>query len=604
MGRAGSSKQATAGQSYRFGYTYDQSGSLASESYPSGRVVNTCYDLANRVSQVGVPACGNAVGAYASNVQYAAHGAPTAYTFGNNVLHEPTYNSRLQMSGFVDQLSGGTAYLNATLNWGTTQNNGNLQGSSFTHLGGAGLSSPLTLTQSYVYDGVNRRNIVTDTGYGRSFAYDEYGNMFVSWFSKNLPPGGNTPTSYVYQSNNQFTTGTYDAAGNETAVNGDTVTYDAESRQTSVVGTGVNETYVYDGDGQRVEKLGYGGSPATVFVYDALGRMAAEYSTAIDMPTCVTCYMSPDHLGTTRLVTDQNGNVVGRHDYLPFGEEILANTAYRNGQWGTGNDSINQKFTGKERDSESGLDYFGARYYGSALGRFTSPDDGSDQDPGNPQSWNLYGYVRNNPLANSDPTGRNCVTFDNGTQGDDGQGTTCAGAHLETKQTANVTAQGGNKLAAFGINLAFALSNVANGAFRFIAPDSELLSNTPTNSEFTGQLATGVAVVGTALIGPGGEASNAINVTKAGLEHVLERHAAGGAKTLGKSLFNAGEDIQGLIKAAESTAPVKQAGGNLERVVDAGRTIGTDRAVGGSTSTYTVITKPNGNLVTAFPGKP
>jgi hypothetical protein len=285
MGRAGSSKQATAGQSYRFGYTYDQSGSLASESYPSGRVVNTCYDLANRVSQVGVPACGNAVGAYASNVQYAAHGAPTAYTFGNNVLHEPTYNSRLQMSGFVDQLSGGTAYLNATLNWGTTQNNGNLQGSSFTHLGGAGLSSPLTLTQSYVYDGVNRRNIVTDTGYGRSFAYDEYGNMFVSWFSKNLPPGGNTPTSYVYQSNNQFTTGTYDAAGNETAVNGDTVTYDAESRQTSVVGTGVNETYVYDGDGQRVEKLGYGGSPATVFVYDALGRMAAEYATATDMPT-------------------------------------------------------------------------------------------------------------------------------------------------------------------------------------------------------------------------------------------------------------------------------------------------------------------------------
>jgi YD repeat-containing protein len=64
MRRAGSSKQATAGQSYLFGYTYDQSGSLASESYPSGRVVNTCYDLANRVSQVGVPACGNAVGAW------------------------------------------------------------------------------------------------------------------------------------------------------------------------------------------------------------------------------------------------------------------------------------------------------------------------------------------------------------------------------------------------------------------------------------------------------------------------------------------------------------------------------------------------------------
>ena len=73
---------------------------------------------------------------------------------------------------------------------------------------------------------------------------------------------------------------------------------------------------------------------------------------------------------------------------------------------------------------------------------------------------------------------------------------------------------------------------------------------------------------------------------------------------MGKSLFHAGEDIQGLIKTAESVAPVPQAGGNLERVVDAGRTIGTDRATGNATSTYTVITRPNGDLVTAFPGKP
>jgi RHS repeat-associated protein len=64
-----------------------------------------------------------------------------------------------------------------------------------------------------------------------------------------------------------------------------------------------------------------------------------------------------------------------------------------------------EKFTGKERDSESGLAYFGARYYGSALGRFTSPDSLVDQHPANPQSWNLYAYVRNNPLAAIDPTG-------------------------------------------------------------------------------------------------------------------------------------------------------------------------------------------------------
>jgi RHS repeat-associated protein len=66
--------------------------------------------------------------------------------------------------------------------------------------------------------------------------------------------------------------------------------------------------------------------------------------------------------------------------------------------------------TSKERDSESGLDYFGARYMSSAQGRFTSPDDPfNDQDPSDPQSWNLYSYVRNNPLINVDPTGEDCV---------------------------------------------------------------------------------------------------------------------------------------------------------------------------------------------------
>ncbi len=68
------------------------------------------------------------------------------------------------------------------------------------------------------------------------------------------------------------------------------------------------------------------------------------------------------------------------------------------------------KFTGKERDTETGLDYFGARYYASNMGRFMSPDEPlADQNTGDPQSCNLYSYVRNNPLANTDPTGNACV---------------------------------------------------------------------------------------------------------------------------------------------------------------------------------------------------
>ena len=69
------------------------------------------------------------------------------------------------------------------------------------------------------------------------------------------------------------------------------------------------------------------------------------------------------------------------------------------------------RYTGKERDSESGKDYFGARYYASSMGRFMSPDPGNaGADITNPQSWNMYSYVLNNPLTNIDPTGMSSQT--------------------------------------------------------------------------------------------------------------------------------------------------------------------------------------------------
>lgn len=135
---------------------------------------------------------------------------------------------------------------------------------------------------------------------------------------------------------------------------------------------------------------------------------------------CQTCYLSYDHLGSVRLVTDQNAMVVARHEYLPFGEAVDGSAGRTGPGWGTF-DSVNQRFTGQERDSETGLDFFDARYFGAALGRFTSPDDPfAGQDPTDPQSWNLYSYGLNNPLRYTDPDGHdaqdpcgdnpNCVT--------------------------------------------------------------------------------------------------------------------------------------------------------------------------------------------------
>jgi RHS repeat-associated protein len=87
------------------------------------------------------------------------------------------------------------------------------------------------------------------------------------------------------------------------------------------------------------------------------------------------------------------------------------------------------RYTGKERDTESGLDNFGARYFGSTMGRFTSPDPLGFQvaDYSNPQSWNFYSYAFNNPFKYTDPTGFYSCAPDTTTNNDDGSITVHAG---------------------------------------------------------------------------------------------------------------------------------------------------------------------------------
>ncbi|MBE3096376.1 MAG: hypothetical protein IMZ44_04515 [Planctomycetes bacterium] len=96
-----------------------------------------------------------------------------------------------------------------------------------------------------------------------------------------------------------------------------------------------------------------------------------------------------------------------------------------------------------------------------------------------------------------------------------------------------------------------------------------------------------------------------ITVTNERLAHVTARHLPGGAEAAGKSVFNAGESVPALVRAAESVPPVPQAvGSNFQRVVNAGRVIGVDRATRQAASVYTVITDSAGNMVTMFPGLP
>ena len=155
------------------------------------------------------------------------------------------------------------------------------------------------------------------------------------------------------------------------------------------------------------------------YVYDPLGHLAAAYGGATPAVTG-TLYLATDHLGLTRLVTSA-GAVVGCHDYLPFGEEIPAGSYGRSAGSCSGVTETVLKYTGQERDRETGLDHFPARYGSPPQGRFLTPDPVGNfvANVANPQSWNLYSYVWNSPLANIDPTGA-CTVVDGAYQEDGG----------------------------------------------------------------------------------------------------------------------------------------------------------------------------------------
>ena len=197
----------------------------------------------------------------------------------------------------------------------------------------------------------------------------------------------------------------YDAAGNLLSDGSFTYQWDAESRMKSLNGGAV--TYTYDGDGKRVQKSNgklywYGMTSDVLLETDTAGNNATEYvffngkRIARRDPASAVSYFFSDHLGSSRVVTNSSGGVVEDSDFYPFGGERTVVSSSGNAY----------KFTGKERDGESSLDFFNARYYSSSLGRFLSPDpDNAGSLEEDPQRWNGYSYARNNPLLYTDPDG-------------------------------------------------------------------------------------------------------------------------------------------------------------------------------------------------------
>ena len=188
--------------------------------------------------------------------------------------------------------------------------------------------------------------------------------------------------SWNYNADDELSSETHDQDGNVTAPGGKSFSYDSQNELLAMNGGAVQWSH-------------------TNVWADGAG-LIATYSADPDPSQGVAALLDfqfGDWLGTRRVLTDYTGNIEETCDSLPYGNgETCAPTP------------TEHLFTGKERDAETNNDYFGARYFSSDMGRFISPDDGSDQDPENPQSWNLYAYVGNNPLINVDPDGHGCQT--------------------------------------------------------------------------------------------------------------------------------------------------------------------------------------------------
>ena len=413
-------------------YEYNFSGALVKQTYPSGRVVQNEFEADGDLLRVfGKANAAATEKTYANSFSYTAAGGISQMRLGNGRWETAKFNERLQLT----ELGLGSSATDAGVwkvnyEYGEIESNGTLNAAKNTGniarqtLSFNGLSTPLV--QTYKYDSLYRLTEAKETANGaqtwiQNFGYDRFGNRTA--FAQEIGSLTNTQTLNINAAKNRIEAGqgySYDKNGNVIQDVSDSnqvrqFIFNGENKQTEVKdanGVSIGK-YYYDGEGRRVKKFLFNTQETTVFVYDGTGKLVAEYSTT-PPPIPQIKYLTEDHLGTPRIITDAGGNVVARRDFMPFGEDVFVGVGARsaNDKYGANEVDVRQKFTGYEKDAETDLDFAQARMFGSSLGRFTSPDPAMlSMNGNNPQSFNRYIYVMNNPLLYTDPLGLWAVEF-------------------------------------------------------------------------------------------------------------------------------------------------------------------------------------------------
>ncbi len=421
-------------------YYLDLAGNLTQVVYPTGRVVNYTFDAAGRPSTA---ADGSNGITYASDFQTAPTGCLTGkvcYTpqgtfyalsigqsssfTGLNLTH--SYNNRLQPNEFKASSTGGNA-IDITYSFVDPSTNHDAG-----HVYSISNNLDATRSQTFSYDQLNRITSALTTStyasspahcWGENYSVDSWGNLQSIAATTNPNYTGCSQESgftVTADGNNHLNVFSYDLSGNTQNDGVNSYTWDAESQLKTAAGV----AYAYDGDGRRVAKSSgklywYGSGGEILAETDVSGNTTAEYiffggkRIAVLPAGGNPIYYVEDLLGTSRVVTDASGVVCYDADFYPYGgERSYTNTCPQN-----------YKFEGKERDTETGNDDFGARYYSNRFGRWLSADWSAVPAPvpyanlANPQTLNLYAMVADDPESFADldghltdPMPSNCAT--------------------------------------------------------------------------------------------------------------------------------------------------------------------------------------------------
>ena len=391
MGRVTSRTKCILGKSYSTGFGYDILGRLKVLTYPDQEVVTYGYNPAGRL---------HSASGYVNVMFYDAAGALTSVHLANGTRERYQYNDKRHWLEGASVVKG----------------NQTLYQAGYTHLADGLINRTHSTTNKmnlrFSYDDLHRLTRVEDD-FAQNLEYDAIGNITYNTRaggSYAYPPSGpngcgtGVPCAgpHALKAVDRNRTYSYDANGNMTVRDGRQIYWNYENQPLAIqTPQGGSIYFRYDASGQRVHKEApfdntYYFSPHLEFsdnngltkYYYAGSRLVAKKDSS------GTFWYHQDQLGSTRIITVQQGSVAQRYSYRPFGEKEKSSATFAN--------SID--FTGQRTDDEISLVYMNGRYYDPWLARFISADP-IIPDVINPQALNSYSYVYNNPLLFTDPTG-------------------------------------------------------------------------------------------------------------------------------------------------------------------------------------------------------